>query len=240
VVDVANMLNSMGANIKGAGTDVIRIKGVSRLHGTEYSVIPDQIEAGTFMLAAAVTRGDVTVKNVIPKHLEAISSKLMEIGCRVVEYDDAVRVICDKRPVHTDVKTLPYPGFPTDMQPQMAVALSVAEGTSIVTESVFESRFRYVTELTRMGAMIKVVEGSAAVIKGVNRLTGAEVAAPDLRAGAALVLAGLSAEGYTVVTQIEYIQRGYEAFAEKLAGLGAQISKVEDDREVMKFKLQVV
>ncbi|MBQ8814822.1 MAG: UDP-N-acetylglucosamine 1-carboxyvinyltransferase [Lachnospiraceae bacterium] len=240
VVDVANMLNSMGANIKGAGTDIIRIKGVPRLHGTEYSVIPDQIEAGTFMLAAAVTQGDVTVKNVIPKHLEAISSKLMEIGCKVIEYDDAVRVICDHRPNHTDVKTLPYPGFPTDMQPQMTVALSIAEGTSIVTESVFESRFRYVNELTRMGATIKVVEGSAAVIKGVNRLTGAEVAAPDLRAGAALVLAGLGAEGYTVVTQIEFIQRGYEGFAEKLAGLGAQISMVEDDKEIMKFKLQVV
>lgn len=240
VVDVANMLNSMGANIKGAGTDVIRIKGVPRLHGTEYSVIPDQIEAGTFMLAAAVTQGDVTVKNVIPKHLEAISSKLMEIGCRVIEYDDAVRVICDNRPTHTDVKTLPYPGFPTDMQPQMTVALSIAEGTSIVTESVFEGRFRYVTELTRMGATIKVVEGSAAVIKGVNRLTGAEVSAPDLRAGAALVLAGLGAEGYTVVNQIEFIERGYETFTEKLAGLGARISMVDDDREIMKFKLQAV
>ncbi len=240
VVDVANMLNSMGANIKGAGTDVIRIKGVPSLHGTEYSVIPDQIEAGTFMLAAAVTRGDVTVKNVIPKHLEAISSKLTEIGCRVIEYDDAVRVICEGRPNHTDVKTLPYPGFPTDMQPQMAVALSIAEGTSIVTESVFESRFRYVTELTRMGATIKVVEGSAAVIKGVSRLTGAEVAAPDLRAGAALVLAGLGAEGFTVVNQIEFIQRGYEMFAEKLAGLGARISMTDDEKEIMKFKLQVV
>ena len=240
VVDVANMLNSMGSNIKGAGTDVIRIKGVSRLHGTEYSVIPDQIEAGTFMLGAAVTQGDVTVKNVIPKHLEAISSKLMEIGCKVIEYDDAVRVICDNRPTHIDVKTLPYPGFPTDMQPQMTVALSIAEGTSIVTESVFEGRFRYVTELTRMGATIKVVEGSAAVIKGVNRLTGAEVSAPDLRAGAALVLAGLGAEGYTVVNQIEFIQRGYEDFVEKLAGLGARISMVDDDREIMKFKLQVV
>ena len=164
----------------------------------------------------------------------------MEIGCRVIEYDDAVRVICDNRPTHTDVKTLPYPGFPTDMQPQMTVALSIAEGTSIVTESVFEGRFRYVTELTRMGATIKVVEGSAAVIKGVNRLTGAEVSAPDLRAGAALVLAGLGAEGYTVVNQIEFIERGYETFTEKLAGLGARISMVDDDREIMKFKLQAV
>jgi len=240
VVDVANMLNSMGANIKGAGTDVIRIKGVSSLHGTEYSVIPDQIEAGTFMLAAAVTQGDVTVRNVIPKHLESISSKLREIGCEVREYDDAVQVICRKRPVHTDVKTLPYPGFPTDMQPQMTVVLSMAEGTSIVTESIFESRFRYVNELTRMGATIKVVEGSAAVVKGVERLSGAEVSAPDLRAGAALVLAGLAADGYTVVSQIEYIHRGYEAFSEKLAGLGAQISKVDDEKDIMRFKLKVV
>lgn len=240
VVDVANMLNSMGANIKGAGTDVIRIKGVSRLHGTEYSVIPDQIEAGTFMLAAAVTQGDVTVRNVIPKHLEAISSKLTEIGCRVIEYDDAVRVVCRNRPNHTDVKTLPYPGFPTDMQPQMTVALSLAEGTSIVTESVFESRFRYVNELTRMGAMIKVVEGSAAVVKGVTRLTGADITAPDLRAGAALVLAGLAAEGFTVVNQIEFIQRGYETFSEKLAGLGARISMVDDEKDIMRFKLQAV
>lgn len=240
IVDVANMLNSMGANIKGAGTDIIRIKGVQRLHGTEHSVIPDQIEAGTFMLAAAVTRGNVTVKNVIPKHLEAISSKLMEIGCKVIEYDDAVQVICEGRPVHTDVKTLPYPGFPTDMQPQMTVALSIAEGTSIVTESVFESRFRYVNELTRMGATIKVVEGSAAVVKGVSRLTGAEVDAPDLRAGAALVLAGLGAEGYTVVNQIEYIHRGYEGFSEKLKDLGARISMVDNEKDIMKFKLQVV
>lgn len=240
VVDVANMLNSMGANIKGAGTDVIRIKGVPSLHGTEYSVIPDQIEAGTFMLAAAVTQGDVTVKNVIPKHLDAISSKLREIGCEVREYDDAVRVVCRKRPVHTDVKTLPYPGFPTDMQPQMTVVLSMAEGTSIVTESIFESRFRYVNELTRMGATIKVVEGSAAVVNGVERLSGAEVSAPDLRAGAALVLAGLAAEGYTTVSQIEYIHRGYEAFAEKLAGLGAKISMVNDEKDVMRFKLRVI
>ncbi len=240
VVDVANMLNSMGANIKGAGTDVIRIKGVPALHGTEYSVIPDQIEAGTFMLAAAATQGDVTVKNVIPKHLDAISSKLREIGCEVQEYDDAVRVVCRRRPIHTDVKTLPYPGFPTDMQPQMTVVLSMAEGTSIVTESIFESRFRYVNELTRMGAAIKVVEGSAAVVKGVERLSGADVVAPDLRAGAALVLAGLAAEGYTTVSQIEYIHRGYEAFSEKLADLGAKISMVDDEKDIMRFKLQVV
>ncbi len=240
VVDVANMLNSMGANIKGAGTDVIRIKGVNALRGTEYSVIPDQIEAGTFMLAAAATRGDVTVKNVIPKHLDAISSKLREIGCEVHESDDSVRIVCHKCPVHTDVKTLPYPGFPTDMQPQMTVVLSMAEGTSIVTESIFESRFSYVGELTRMGATIKVVEGSAAVVKGVERLSGAEVAAPDLRAGAALVLAGLAADGYTVVSQTEYIERGYEAFAEKLSGLGAQISQVDDEKDIMRFKLQVV
>ena len=240
VVDVANMLNSMGANIKGAGTDVIRIKGVNALRGTEYSVIPDQIEAGTFMLAAAATRGDVTVKNVIPKHLEAISSKLREIGCEVHESDDSVRIECRRAPVHTDVKTLPYPGFPTDMQPQMTVVLSMAEGTSIVTESIFESRFSYVGELTRMGATIKVVEGSAAVVKGVERLSGAEVVAPDLRAGAALVIAGLAADGYTVVSQTEYIERGYEAFAEKLSRLGAQISQVDDEKDIMRFKLQVV
>ena len=240
VVDVANMLNSMGANIKGAGTDVIRIKGVNALRGTEYSVIPDQIEAGTFMLATAATRGDVTVKNVIPKHLDAISSKLREIGCEVHESDDSVRIVCRRCPVHTDVKTLPYPGFPTDMQPQMTVVLSMAEGTSIVTESIFESRFSYVGELTRMGATIKVVEGSAAVVKGVERLSGAEVVAPDLRAGAALVLAGLAADGYTVVSQTEYIERGYEAFAEKLSKLGAQISQVNDEKDIMRFKLQVV
>ena len=218
VVDVANFLNSMGANIKGAGTDIIRIKGVRRLHGTEYSIIPDQIEAGTFMCAAAATRGDITVKNVIPKHLESISAKLLEIGCEVVELDDAVRVVGKPRQHHTNINTLPYPGFPTDMQPQMAVTLALTEGTSIVTESIFENRFKYVDELARMGGCIKV-EGNVAIISGVNGFTGAQVNAPDLRAGAALVIAGLAAEGYTVVDEIGYIQRGYEHFERKLRSL---------------------
>ena len=194
VVDVANFLNSMGANIKGAGTDIIRIKGVRKLHGTEYSIIPDQIEAGTFMCAAAATRGDITVRNVIPKHLEAISAKLLEIGCEVVEFDDAVRVVGKPKQRHTNINTLPYPGFPTDMQPQMTVTLALAEGTSIVTESIFENRFKYVDELARMGGSIKV-EGNVAIIGGVDGFTGAQVNAPDLRAGAALVIAGLAAEG---------------------------------------------
>ena len=238
VVDLANFLNSMGANIKGAGTDVIRIKGVSRLHKTEYAIIPDQIEAGTFMFAAAVTKGDVTVKNVIPKHLESITAKLIEIGCEVEESDDAVRVVASKPLVHTHVKTLPYPGFPTDMQPQIAVALGLSQGTSIVTESIFENRFRYVDELTRMGANIKV-EGNTAIINGVNKYTGASVNAPDLRAGAALVMAALAAEGFSVIEEIHYIQRGYEDFEVKLQNLGAQIEKVESEREVQKFKLKV-
>lgn len=238
VVDVANFLNSMGANIKGAGTDTIRIRGVRKLHGTEYSIIPDQIEAGTFMCAAAITRGDVMVKNVIPKHLEAISAKLLEMGCEVVEFDDAVRVVGKSLQKHTDIKTLPYPGFPTDMQPQMTVTLALAKGTSVVTESIFENRFRYVDELSRMGANVKV-EGNVAVIDGVDGFTGAFVNAPDLRAGAALVIAGLAADGYTVVDEIGYIQRGYECFEEKLQGLGAIIEKVDSEHEVKKFKLKV-
>lgn len=238
VVDVANFLNSMGANIKGAGTDIIRIRGVRKLHGTEYSIIPDQIEAGTFMCAAAATRGDITVKNVIPKHLEAISAKLLEIGCEVVEFDDAVRVVGKPRLRHTNINTLPYPGFPTDMQPQMTVTLALAEGTSIVTESIFENRFKYVDELARMGGSIKV-EGNVAIIGGVDGFTGAQVNAPDLRAGAALVIAGLAAEGYTVVDEIGYIQRGYEHFEEKLKGLGALIEKVDSDKEAQKFRLKI-
>lgn len=237
VVDVANFLNSMGANIKGAGTDVIRIKGVSKLHGTEYAIIPDQIEAGTFMFAAAATKGDVTVKNVIPKHLESISAKLTEIGCEVEESDDAVRVVAAKPLTHTHVKTLPYPGFPTDMQPQIAVTLALSKGTSIVTESIFENRFKYVDELTRMGANIKV-EGNTAIIDGVSKYTGASVSAPDLRAGAALVIAGLAAEGTTVVDDIKFIERGYEDFHIKLQNLGAQIEKISTERELQKFKLK--
>lgn len=237
VVDVANFLNSMGASIKGAGTDVIRIKGVSKLHGTEYAIIPDQIEAGTFMFAAAVTKGDVTVKNVIPKHLESISAKLMEIGCEVEESDDAVRVVASKPLTHTHVKTLPYPGFPTDMQPQITVALGLSRGTSIVTESIFENRFKYVDELTRMGASIKV-EGNTAIIDGVSKYTGAGISAPDLRAGAALVMAGLAAEGTTVIDDIKFIERGYEDFHLKLQGLGAVIDKVNSERELQKFRLK--
>ena len=220
VVDLANFLNSMGANIKGAGTDVIRIKGVSRLHGTDYTIIPDQIEAGTYMFAAAVTKGDVTVKNVIPKHLESISAKLLEIGCEVEEADDAVRVVASKTLQHTQVKTLPYPGFPTDMQPQIAVALGLAQGSSMVTESIFENRFKYVDELTKMGADMKV-EGRTAFITGVSKYTGANISAPDLRAGAAMVLAALAAEGLSVVDDVRYIERGYENFPGKLAALGA-------------------
>lgn len=238
VVDVANFLNSMGANIRGAGTDVIRIVGVEKLHATEYSVIPDQIEAGTFMFAVAAVGGNVLVKNVIPKHLEATTAKLLEVGCQVEEFDDSVRVISDGHLKHTQVTTLPYPGFPTDMQPQMAVLLGIAEGTSTVTESIFENRFKYVDELTRMGADIKV-ESNIAIISGVKRYTGARVNAPDLRAGAALVIAGLAAEGITVVDDIYYIQRGYEALEEKLTKIGAKIARVEDEKELQKFILKV-
>lgn len=238
VVDVANFLNSMGANIKGAGTDVIRIRGAQKLHGTEYVIIPDQIEAGTFMFAAAVTKGDVTVKNVIPKHLESISAKLVEIGCEVEESDDAVRVVASKKLTHTKVKTLPYPGFPTDMQPQIAVALAIAQGASMVTESIFENRFKYVDELTKMGADIKV-EGNTAFITGVGKYTGANLVAPDLRAGAALVIAALAAEGFSTVEDIKYIERGYEDFHLKLQALGASIERVESDRELQKYKLKI-
>lgn len=238
VVDLANFLNSMGANIKGAGTDVIRIKGVPKLHGSEYTIIPDQIEAGTFMFAAAVTKGDVTVKNVIPKHLESITSKLLEIGCEVEEADDCIRVVASKPLNHTQVKTLPYPGFPTDMQPQITVALALSRGTSIVTESIFENRFKYVDELTRMGASIKV-EGNTAIIDGIGQYTGASISAPDLRAGAALVIAALSAVGFTTVDDIKYIERGYEDFHLKLQNLGAQIELVQTDKDFQKFKLRV-
>ncbi|MCH4193473.1 MAG: UDP-N-acetylglucosamine 1-carboxyvinyltransferase [Butyrivibrio sp.] len=237
VVDLANFLNSMGANVKGAGTDVIRIKGVEKLHGSEYTIIPDQIEAGTFMVAAAATHGDVTVKNVIPKHLESISAKLVEMGCQIQESDDAVRVVASKRLTATHVKTLPYPGFPTDMQPQITVALGLASGISIVTESIFENRFRYVDSMIRMGANIKV-EGSSAIIDGVEKYSGAEISAPDLRAGAALVIAGLIAEGFTSVDDIKYIERGYEDFHIKLGALGAQIERVDAEREAQKFRLK--
>ena len=238
VVDVANFLNSMGANIRGAGTDVIKIRGVSKLHSTPYSIIPDQIEAGTFMFAAAATRGDVTVLNVIPKHLEATIAKLVEIGCEVEEFDDAVRVVSKGALRNTQVKTLPYPGFPTDMQPQIGVTLALCKGTSTITESIFENRFKYLDELARMGANVKI-EGNSATIEGVNGFSGARVSAPDLRAGAALVIAGLAADGITIVDDIVYIQRGYERFEEKLRSLGAQIEKVSTEREIQKFKLKV-
>ena len=238
VVDVANFLNSMGANIKGAGTDVIRIRGVEMLHSTNYSIVPDMIEAGTYMFAAAATRGDILIKNVIPKHLEAITAKLEEIGCEVEEFDDAVRVISAKKLRRTHVKTLPYPGYPTDMQPQIAVTLALASGTSIITESIFENRFKYADELTRMGACVKV-EGNTAIIDGVDKLTGARVSAPDLRAGAALVIAGLAAEGITIVDDIVYIQRGYENFEGKLKSLGAEIERVTSEKEIQKFKLRI-
>ena len=238
IVDVANFLNAMGANIKGAGTDVIRIKGVNRLHGCTYSIIPDQIEAGTFMMAAAATRGDIVIKDVIPKHLESITAKLLEMGCKLVEGDDWIRVIAEGEVGSTNVKTLPYPGFPTDMQPQIAVALALAKGSSVVTESIFENRFKYVDELNRMGAKIKV-EGNTAYIEGVEKFTSAQLSAPDLRAGAALVIAALAADGISQIDDIEYIQRGYEDFEGKLSALGAIIAKVDSERELQKFKLKI-
>ena len=237
IVDVANFLNSMGANIKGAGTDTIRIRGVERLHGSEYSIIPDQIEAGTYMIAAAATGGDVYIRNVIPKHLEAITAKLIEIGAKVEEYDDCVRVHSNGRMGYANVKTMPYPGFPTDMQPQMVTLLALSEGVSIVTETIFETRFKYISELRRMGSNINV-EGNAAIITGVEGFSGATVSAPDLRAGAALVIAGLVADGFTTVEQIQYIERGYENFEDKIRRLGGFIEKVDDDdeRAIQKFK----
>ena len=239
IVDVANFLNSMGADIKGAGTDVIRINGVKSLHGSQYSIIPDQIEAGTFMCAAAITKGDITVKNIIPKHMEAISAKLMEMGCEVVEFDDAIRVIAKNNQKATNIKTLPYPGFPTDMQPQITTALALASGSSLVVESIFENRFKYVDELARMGTNIKV-EGNTAMVIGVEKLRGAALKAPDLRAGAALVLAGLAAEGLTTVGDIKYIKRGYEDFEGKLVSLGADIKEVDSEVEAKKFNIKVV
>ena len=230
IVDVANFLNSMGADIRGAGTDVIRIKGVEKFHDTEYSVIPDQIEAGTFMMAAAATRGDVLIKNVIPKHLETISAKLIEIGAEIEESDDAVRVVATQRLCNTQIKTLPYPGFPTDMQPQMTTVLTLAQGTSLVTEGVWSSRYRYVDELKRMGARIQV-DDKTAVVEGVEKLTGAPIQAYDLRAGAALVIAALAAEGESEISNVQYIERGYEDIIGKLRALGADIRAVEEPDE---------
>ncbi len=226
IVDVANFLNAMGAQIKGAGTDVIRIRGVERLHGGTYSIIPDQIEAGTFMVAAAATGGDILVKNVIPKHMDSVSAKLTESGARVLEFDDSIRVIGDGNIKNVNIKTLPYPGFPTDMQPQFVSLLAAANGTSIVTESVWESRFQYVDELIRMGADI-TINGRTAVIKGTG-LTGTQVRATDLRGGAGMVIAGLMAKGETIITDIHYIDRGYEDMEGKFKKLGADITRIDD------------
>lgn len=225
IVDLANFLTTMGADIRGAGTDVIKIRGVKSLHGATYSIIPDQIEAGTYMVAAAATHGDLVVKNVIPKHLESITAKLVEIGVKVEEYDDALRVISDGKLNHVNIKTFPHPGFPTDMQPQMAVLLTLAEGTSIITEGVWDNRFRYVDELKRMGASIQV-DGKIAVIEGVGHLTGAPVKATDLRAGAALLIAGFACRGVTEIEDIQYIERGYENVEEKFSAIGANIKRI--------------
>lgn len=225
IVDLANFLNSMGADVRGAGTDVIKIRGVEKMHGCTYSIIPDQIEAGTYMVAAAACGGDVLVKNVIPKHLESISAKLEEAGAEIIEYDDAVRVTRFKPLNKCNVKTMPHPGFPTDMQPQMAVLLSIAHGTSILSESVWDNRFQYVGQLLRMGANIQV-DGKVAVIEGVKQLTGVKVKATDLRAGAAMIIAGMVAEGTTIVENIQYVDRGYEDVVVKFSSLGADIKRV--------------
>lgn len=227
IVDVANFLNAMGAKIKGAGTDVIKVYGTDKLHGGTYSIIPDQIEAGTFMVAAAATNGDILVKNVIPKHMDSISAKLIETGAEVIEYDDSIRVRGADVIKQVNIKTLPYPGFPTDMQPQFVALLSAAKGTSIVTESVWESRFQYVDELIRMGADVSI-NARTAVIKGIPSLTGTIVRATDLRGGAGMVIAGLMADGTTEITDIQYIDRGYENMEEKFKQLGADITRVDE------------
>ncbi|NLL63405.1 MAG: UDP-N-acetylglucosamine 1-carboxyvinyltransferase [Ruminococcaceae bacterium] len=230
IVDLANFLNSMGADIRGAGTDVIKIRGVSYLHGCDYSIIPDQIEAGTYMVAVAATGGNVLIKNVVPKHLESISTKIVETGAEVIEYDDSIRVISNGRLQKCNIKTMPHPGFPTDMQPQFAAALSMADGTSIISEGVWDNRFKYVDHLVRMGAQIEV-NGKVAVITGIEELKGAPVKADDLRAGAAMIIAGLIATGRTEIENVIYIDRGYENVVEKFAALGADIRRVifEDD-----------
>ena len=238
IVDLANFLNSMGADVRGAGTDSIRINGVDELHGGSYSIIPDQIEAGTYMVAAAATGGEVLITNIIPKHLEATIYKLIELGCEVEEFDDAVRVVSKGNLKPTTVKTLPYPGFPTDMQPQMGVTLSICSGTSIVIESIFENRFKYLDEIKRMGADVQV-DGTTATIRGIDHLCGANVNALDLRAGAALCIAGLAAEGTTVVDDIHYIKRGYEKFDEKLRSLGGIIEEVDSERALQKARMRI-
>ncbi|GFI61965.1 UDP-N-acetylglucosamine 1-carboxyvinyltransferase 2 [Clostridiales bacterium] len=226
VVDTANFLNMMGANIKGAGTDVIRIKGVEKLHGAEYTIIPDQIEAGTYMIAAAAAGGDVTVRNIIPKHMDSLTAKLAEIGVKVEKNDDSIRVISKGRLESANIKTMSYPGFPTDLQPQMTALLSICNGTSIVTENVWDNRYQYVDELRRLGAKIKV-ESRTATIEGVKLLEGCGVSATDLRAGAAMIVAGLFASGVTEISNIKYIDRGYEEIEEKLSNIGADIKRVE-------------
>lgn len=232
IVDVANFLNCMGANIRGAGTDIIRIRGVKELHGGSFSVIPDQIEAGTFMIAAAATHGDVTITNIIPEHMESLSAKLVEMGIGIEEFDDAIRVYSknDNPYLAANVKTQPHPGFPTDLQPQMLTLLTTAKGTSVVTENVWDNRFKYVGELNRMGANISV-EGRIATVEGTPYLSGAPVSATDLRAGAALVIAGLMAHGVTEIYNLKYIDRGYEGFVEKLRSLGAQITRRSNQAE---------
>lgn len=226
VVDTANFLNMMGANIKGAGTDIIRIKGVEKLHGAEYTIIPDQIEAGTYMIAAAMAGGDVTVKNIIPKHMDSLTAKLAEMGIRIVKNDDSITVIAEKRPDCANIKTMSYPGFPTDLQPQMTALLSICKGISVVTENVWDNRYQYVDELRKLGAKI-TVESRVAMIEGVEKLRGAKVSATDLRAGAAMVVAGLFADGITEIDNIKYIDRGYEEIEEKLSSLGASVKRVE-------------
>ena len=227
VVDIANFLNSMGASIKGAGTDTIKIKGVKKLHGTKYSVIPDQIEAGTYMVLATITKGDITIKNIIPKHIESISAKLIDVGNQVIAYDEAIRVIGSEIILPTTIKTMPYPGFPTDMQPQFTCTLTLANGRSKIEESIFENRFKYVEEIKKMGATI-TIDNTTLIVDGVKELEGRKMTAPDLRAGAALVLACLAAKGQSEIDKIEYVERGYEDFVNKLIELGADIKKIED------------
>lgn len=227
VVDIANFLNSMGANIKGAGTDVIRIKGVKKLHGSTYTVIPDQIEAGTYMALASITKGDVIIKNIIPKHLESITAKLIDLGNRVIPYDEAIRVIGTDKILPTNIKTMPYPGFPTDLQPQFACTLALANGKSSIVESIFENRFKYVEQIKKMGAIIKI-DGNTINIEGIDHLEGQKLIAPDLRAGAALIIAALAAKGESTIDKIEFVERGYEDFVNKLKDLGADIKKIGD------------
>lgn len=229
IVDLANFLNMMGADIRGAGTDVIKIRGVQSLHGADYSIIPDQIEAGTYMAMTVATGGDVLIRNVTPKHLESISAKLEELGAYFEDMNDAVRIRCDGRLHHSNIKTMPYPGFPTDMQPQFGVLLSIADGTSTITEGIWENRFRYTEQLQRMGAQV-TVDGKRAVFTGVPELVAAPVEALDLRAGAAMVVAGLVAKGETVVSNINYIERGYETIVEKLTRLGGDIRRVNENK----------